>query len=309
VSGFFRHAELRYGENPHQRAALYLEAGAQSGAALGEKLQGKELSYNNYLDLDAAYRAVYGQKAHACAIIKHTNPCGLAVAETQTEAFLRALAGDPISAFGSVLGLNQPLSEKTAQAIIDSRLFVECIIAPGFDEGARARFADRQNLRLVVAPPGDPAPQLHFHRIGGGLLVQDCDPGLGDPSEWRVVSRRGLSPGDLDELVFAMHAAMLCKSNAITVTRDKMLLGAGAGHMSRIDAAEQAIKKAGERARGGFMGSDAFFPFPDCIKLAAAAGIAAVVQPGGSLRDADSIAAADEHDLVLVFTGRRHFRH
>jgi phosphoribosylaminoimidazolecarboxamide formyltransferase/IMP cyclohydrolase len=309
IGGFSRNTRLRYGENPHQRGFLYVEAEGGPGVALGQKLGGKELSYNNYLDLDAAYRAVYGLPVHACAVVKHTNPCGLAVAPSQAAAFAEALAGDPVSAFGSVLGFNERLDATTAEAILASRLFVECIIAPDFTEEAQKLFSSRSNLRLVTAPQGDPRPPLHFHRIGGGLLVEESDPGSGAPTDWRVVSQRGLEPGWLAELAFAMHAACTLKSNAIAVTKGQALLGAGAGHMSRVDAAAQALAKAGERARGGFLGSDAFFPFPDCVQLAAAAGIVAIVQPGGSVRDADSIAEADKQGLCLVFTGRRHFRH
>ena len=309
IGDFTRHTRLRYGENPHQRAVLYIEAGSQGGVAHGEQLSGKELSYNNYLDLDAAYRAVQGLSGQACAVVKHTNPCGLALCATQAEAFAAALAGDPISAFGSILGFNQPLDAATAQAILTSRLFVECIVAPGFTKEAKELLHSHKNLRLFAAPPGEPAPPLHFHRIGGGLLVEENDAGVGSEPDFRVVTQRGLDAGWLAELKFAMHVAFLLKSNAIAVTKGQALLGAGAGQMSRVDAASQALSKAGERARGGFLGSDAFFPFSDCVKLAATAGIVAIAQPGGSVRDADSIAEADKHGLAMVFTGRRHFRH
>lgn len=314
---FVRHTGLRYGENPHQRASLYHEDGARGGVALGQQLAGKELSYNNYLDLDLALRAVHGLPEFACAVVKHTNPCGLACAATQPLGFERALAGDPLSAFGSVLGFNRPLAGETAAAILASKTFVECIVAPGFTDEALALLRGRESLRLVAVPPVDPRPALQLHRIGGGLLVQETDPGVfgsGDGTDrdagtWRLVTRRGLEPGWRDELRFALHAACILKSNAIAVTHGRALLGAGAGHTSRIDAAAQALSKAGAGASGAFLASDAFFPFPDCVERAAQAGIAAIIQPGGSIRDAESIAACDRLGLAMVFTGRRHFRH
>ncbi len=309
LGGFVQKGALRYGENPHQQAYLFQERGTASGAAYATQLGGKELSYNNYLDLDAAYRAVYPLAAPACAIIKHTNPCGLAMAAAQEDAFARALAADPLAAFGSVLGLNRPLGAATAQRILAAELFVECIIAPDFTAEARELLRGKTNLRLVVAPPGSPLPSSQLHRIGGGVLWQQCDSGVNDPAEWTVVSRRPLAPGWQQELRFAMHAACALRSNAIAVTREQTLIGAGSGQPSRIGAARLALSQAGERSRGGFLSSDAFFPFPDCVEAAAAAGIAAIIEPGGSLRDGESIAACDRHDIALVFTGRRHFRH
>lgn len=309
LGGFVQTGALRYGENPHQQAYLFQELGTAGGAAYATQLGGKELSYNNYLDLDAAYRAVYPLSEPACAIIKHTNPCGLAAAATQEDAFTRALAADPLAAFGSVLGLNRPLRAATAERILAAELFVECIIAPDFTPEARELLRGKTNLRLVVAPPGSPHPCSQLHRIGGGVLWQQSDAGVNDPADWKVVSRRPLAPGWQDELRFAMHAACALRSNAIAVTREHTLLGAGSGQPSRIGAARLALSQAGERSRGGFLGSDAFFPFPDCVEAAAAAGIAAIIQPGGSLRDGESIAACDRHEIALVFTGRRHFRH
>lgn len=301
---------LRYGENPHQTAYLYLDAASPKGVAGGQLLSGKPLSYNNYLDLDAAYRAVYDLPAPACAIIKHTSPCGLACADAPAEAFLRALAADAPSAFGSVLGFNREFDARAATALLGSKLFVECIVAPQFAAEAIALLAGRENLRLVAAPAGHPAPRTAGHLIGGGLLVQSVDPGpdqLG--SDYRVVTQRGLEPGWEAELQFAMYAAWTLKSNAIAITRERALLGAGGGLPSRVDACELAIKKAGVRARGAFLASDAFFPFPDCVERAHAAGIVAIVQPGGSIRDDQSIAACDKLGLAMVFTGQRHFRH
>lgn len=309
--GLVRGPELRYGENPHQSAHLYLDEPAGPGAAGCQQLGGKPLSYNNYLDLDASYRAVYDLSAPACAIVKHTNPCGLAEAATQAQAFARALAADPLSAFGSVIGFNRPLDEETARLILESKLFVECIIAPAFAPAAQALLGSRENLRLCQAPAGHPAPATGGHRIGGGMLLQTVDRGplVDGTAAWKVVTRRGLEPGWEAELRFAMHVAWVLKSNSIAVTRERSLVGAGGGLMSRVDAAELALKKAGERSRGAFLASDAFFPFPDCVQLAAKAGVVALVQPGGSLRDSQSIAACDELGLAMVFTGQRHFRH
>jgi phosphoribosylaminoimidazolecarboxamide formyltransferase/IMP cyclohydrolase len=309
IEGFVRQEELRYGENPHQRGFLYLFDGEQRGVARGKLLAGKPLSYNNFIDLDGSYRAVWGLGEPGCAIIKHTNPCGLAEGSSQAEAFLRALAGDPVSAFGSVIGFNTPLEAETAEAIKEKKLFVECIAAPGFTDEARKSLERRGNLRLLQAPAGDPAPGWHAHRIGGGLLVEETDGGLNDPASWDVVTDKKLGDGWLDELAFAMRAVAALKSNAISISKGRALLGAGTGQMSRVDATEHAIKKAGDEAKGGFLGSDAFFPFDDCVRLAAEAGVVAIAQPGGSKRDADSIAACNELGLAMVFTGRRHFRH
>ncbi len=306
----FRSRQLRYGENPHQAAYLYIESARSGGVAQARALQGKTLSYNNYLDLDAAYRAVYPLATPACAIVKHTNPCGLSCADSLAVAFTRALSADPVAAFGGVLAFNRPLDEEAALALRDSKLFVECVIAPGFADAAHDVLRDRTNLRLVEAPPGSPLPGWVSHRIGGGLLVQTPDPGpYAEKTELSVVSRRGLAPGWEEELRFAAHAAAALKSNAIAISREHCLLGAGTGQVSRVEAVAQALHKAGERARGAFLGSDAFFPFPDCVRLAQTAGIAAIIQPGGSVRDAESIAACDELGLAMVFTGRRHFRH
>lgn len=308
LEGFVQVQTLRYGENPHQPAALY-RMPQEGGVAAGTLLAGKPLSYNNLLDMDAAYRAAYGLHDHGCTIVKHTNPCGMAQAKSQAEVFKLALAGDPLSAFGGVIGFNQPLELSTVQAILESKLFVECIAAPAMNPDAQAALKRRENLRLFVVPAGNPAPAQHAHRIGGGLLVQVPDSPEADISAWKCVTNRQLEPGWMDELRFAMNVAGVLKSNSIAVTRAQALLGAGAGQMSRVDAAEQALKKAGDRAQGAFLGSDAFFPFPDTVELAAKAGIAAMVQPGGSKRDQESIDACDAHGIAMVFTGTRHFRH
>lgn len=306
--GFTASSRLRYGENPHQQAALFVD-GSGTGVAAGVLLQGKELSYNNLLDLDGAYRSVYGRGPQRCAIVKHTNPCGIAEAPTQSKAFQRALSGDPMAAFGSVIGFNRPLQAATAEAILASKLFVECIAAPGFSDEARASLATRRNLRLVAVPPGDPAPADHLHRIGGGLLVQNVDPGPTGGDDWEVVTEKAPAPDMKDEMVFAMRTAASLKSNAVCVTSDRTLRGAGAGLMSRIDACRLALEKAGDFSNGAVLASDGFFPFDDCVRLAADRGVETVVQPGGSRGDGEVIAACDELGLAMVFTAQRHFRH
>lgn len=300
---------LRYGENPHQDAWLYREARSERGVANGRLLQGKELSYNNYLDLDAAYRAAWSLPGVSCAVVKHTNPCGMATAATQVEAFERALSGDRVSAFGGILGFNTALSGETAKAIKDSKLFVECIVAPTIEEEARKVLAKKTDLRLLEAPAMDPAPHPSFHRIGGGFLVQLPDPGVKDTSAWKQVAGDPLDSDAMEELLFTMRCVAALKSNAIAVTSDRTLRGAGMGVTSRVDACELALRKAGDLTRGAMLASDAFFPFPDCVELAAAAGIRAIVQPGGSKRDDEVIAAAAKLGVAMVFSGRRHFRH
>lgn len=305
---FVAGAPLRYGENPHQRAELLVEDGGR-GVAAGTLLQGKALSFNNLLDLDAAYRAAHGEGGHRCAVVKHTNTCGLAEAEMQADAFTAALSGDPMAAFGGVIGFNSALEGATAAAIKESGLFVECIAAPAFTAEAIAMLAGRTNLRLLEVPPGDPSPGRTFHTIGGGLLVQEADPGPAPTTEWKTVTRRPADPEMLAEMSFAMRAVALLKSNAVCVTSGRTLRGAGAGLMSRVDATRLALEKAGPAARGAVLASDGFFPFDDSVRVAAVAGIAAVVQPGGSKRDDEVVAACDELGLVMVLTGRRHFRH
>lgn len=313
IGPFVRTQALRYGENPHQKAFLYRDPHEVIGAAWADSLQGKALSYTNLLDVDAAYRATHGLRElfgrPACTIVKHAAACGMAVADSQVDAFWQALSGDRLSAFGSVIGFDSVLLEQTAQAMADSKLFVECICAPGFSDGARALLAGKPNLRLLVMPTGNPEPRASFHRIGGGLLVQNSDPGVSEPASWQVVSQRPLPSDWIPELRFAEFAAMMLRSNAISVSRGLTLLGAGTGHVSRVDAAALALRKAGSQSEGAFLGSDAFFPFPDCAEAAAAAGVCAIIQPGGSVRDAETIAVCDRHNLTLVFSGRRHFRH
>jgi phosphoribosylaminoimidazolecarboxamide formyltransferase / IMP cyclohydrolase len=310
-----RKMALRYGENPHQQAALYARPdcpGANVVAA--RQLGGKELSYNNLLDLDSALAIVRQFAAPAAVVIKHNNPCGAAVAETLAEALRRALAGDPQSAFGSVLGLNRSVDAATAEVLCAPGLFVEAIVAPRFDAAALQLLTTkpkwRANVRLMeVGDLEQSRPQWGFRFLDGGLLLQEADV-LSDPEElWQVVTAAKPDARQMDDLRFAWDMVRHVKSNAIVLCKDRMLLGTGAGQMSRVDSTEIAVKKAGDRAQGSVMASDAFFPFPDSIDAAAAAGVVAVIQPGGSKNDEASVAACNHHGMAMVVTGRRHFKH
>ncbi|TNF33159.1 MAG: bifunctional phosphoribosylaminoimidazolecarboxamide formyltransferase/IMP cyclohydrolase [Deltaproteobacteria bacterium] len=296
--------DLRYGENPHQKAALYRAVGTTSPL---EQLGGKELSFNNLVDLDAARALVAEFDRPTIAIVKHTNPCGLASAELLHDAFVNALAGDPVSAFGSIVAANRPVDMATVDAI--GKLFVEVIVAPGFTADALAELrAKKKACRLIAAPVArDPGPDVK--RIADGVLIQDTDRSPVDPATWQVVSAKRPDAADLAALAFAWRAVKHVKSNAIVLARGEELVGVGAGQMSRVDAVELAVKRAGERAAGSVLASDAFFPFPDGVEVAAAAGVRAIVQPGGSIRDGEVIAAADRLGLVMLTTGVRHFKH
>ena len=310
-----RKAVLRYGENPHQRAALYAEA-RPCGASLvaAEQLHGKELSYNNLLDLDSALEIVRQFAEPAVSVIKHNNPCGAAVAQTLAEALRRGLAGDPVSAFGSVLGMNRVVDGATAEVLAEPGLFVEAIVAPDFAPEALHILTTKPkwkaSVRLMkVGDLGLERFPWAYRYIDGGLLMQDADV-LPDPEEdWKVVTESKPTEAQWAELRFAWAIVRHVKSNAIVLCKERMLLGAGAGQMSRVDSTEIAIKKAAGRVAGSVMGSDAFFPFPDSIEKAAAAGVAAVIQPGGSVKDAEAIAACNRHRMPMIFTGRRHFKH
>ena len=299
---------LRYGENPHQAAGLYVPAsGARRGLASAKQLQGKELSYNNFVDLEAA-RSLAGEFSRpAAVIIKHNNPCGAAEQETLLNAYLKALASDPVSAFGGVLAFNRVVDAATAEEV--AKLFVECIAAPGFDEKAKTIFAAKKNLRLLELPGNglEPDRELQLKRILGAVLVQQPD--LGEISELRTVTKRAASPGEMSTLLFAWKVSKHVKSNAIVFARDGATLGVGAGQMSRVDSVKLAVMKAQSSLQGSVVASDAFFPFPDGVEEAAKAGATAVIQPGGSVRDADVIAAADRLGMAMVFTGMRHFLH
>lgn len=298
---------LRYGENPHQSAVLYShEAGA--GPLGGELLQGKELSYNNLLDLNAAWTAVQSHDSPAVVIVKHLSPCGIAQGPSLTEAFTAALASDPVSAFGGVIATNVVFDAETAEAL--GELFVECIAAPGYDEDALAVLARRKNCRLLRIPDQSIAPPWEVRSINRGLLWQTLDEGdPPDAPEWRVVTRRAPTDEEMVGLRFAWTACRHVKSNAIVFARGTATVGIGGGQPNRVDCVRIATERAGERARGAVCASDAFFPFPDGIEAAAAAGITAIVQPGGSVRDDAAIAAADAAGMAMVFTGVRHFKH
>jgi len=302
---------LRYGENPHQAAAFYVETPPAAGTiAAAEQLQGKELSYNNIQDAHAALEMVREFDRPAVAAVKHTNPCGLALGDTVAEAFARARDADPVSIFGGIVAANRTVDAAAAAAMRE--LFLEVIIAPDFDPEARAILAGRPNLRLLRVQPWAP-PRRYFdvRSVGGGILVQEADwrPERLDPAVERVVTRRAPSPEEWAQLEFAWKVVKYVKSNAIVLARDWVAIGVGAGQMNRVTAARLALEQAGERARGAVLASEAFFPFADVVETAAQAGITAIVQPGGSRRDADSIAAADAAGIAMVFTGRRHFRH
>jgi phosphoribosylaminoimidazolecarboxamide formyltransferase / IMP cyclohydrolase len=319
-----RAAQLRYGENPHQEAALYVEPAAHpSTLAQAKILHGKELSYNNLLDLDAALELVREFTDPAAVVIKHNNPCGCALGKTLAEAFEKAHAGDPVSAFGSVVGFNRPLDAATADLMTKPDRFIEAVIAPGYEPAAFEILSTRpkwaKNVRILSCPAMcDPRPPgVEYRSISGGLLVQDRDkaefdrPSASEPekAEWRVVTRKSPSPAQLADLKFAWLVAKRVKSNAIVYVRDRALVGVGAGQMSRVDSVRLASEKAGDLSRGAVMGSDAFFPFRDGVDAAVKAGIVAVVQPGGSKQDASVIAACDEAGVAMLMTGRRHFRH
>ncbi len=312
---------LRYGENPHQAAAFYTDGSRRPGVATAQQWQGKELSYNNINDTDAAFELVaeFAGGAPACAIIKHANPCGVATAGTLTEAYLRAYHCDQTSAFGGIVALNQTLDATTAEEIC--KIFTEVVIAPDATDEARAIFATKKNLRLLTtgALPDPLVPGMAFKQVAGGFLVQDRDAGHIAASDLKVVTKRAPSDAELNDLLFAWVVAKHVKSNAIIYVRDGATVGVGAGQMSRVDSTRIAARKAQDMAealglptaltKGSVVASDAFFPFADGLIAAAEAGATAIIQPGGSMRDDEIIAAANERGLAMVFTGQRHFRH
>jgi phosphoribosylaminoimidazolecarboxamide formyltransferase / IMP cyclohydrolase len=297
---------LRYGENPHQAAVLYSYTPGQ-GPLGGKVLQGKELSYNNLLDLDAAWRAAVCHSEPAVAIVKHLSPCGIASAPNLEQAYRAALASDPVSAYGGIVAANRLLDGATAAAIKD--LFVECIIAPGFSPEARTTLASKKNCRLVELPDLEIEPKIELRSITRGLLQQSVD--FGDPAEteWKVVSARQPTAEEWAALRFAWKACQHVKSNSIVLAQGTATVGIGGGQPNRVDCVRIAVQRAGEKTQGAVMASDAFFPFPDSVETAAQAGVTAVVHPGGSMRDAETLAAADKAGLALVLTGVRHFRH
>ncbi len=310
-----RKAVLRYGENPHQQAALYARPESQAASvAAAIQLHGKELSYNNFLDLDSALGIVRMFREPAAAVIKHNNPCGAATADTLADALRNAMAGDPLSAFGSVLGLNRVVDAASAEVLAEPGLFVEAIVAPDFSPEAIEILTTKPkwkaNVRLMkVGELGQDQARWQFRCIEGGVLMQEADV-LHDPEEaWQVVTTAQPTESQMTDLRFAWEIVRHVKSNAIVLAKQRMLLGVGAGQMSRVDSVEISIKKAAERAPGSVLASDAFFPFPDSIERAAAAGVTAIIQPGGSRNDAQVIAACNQYNLPMVFTNRRHFKH
>lgn len=296
--------DLRYGENPHQKAAMYSD-GTGQGVANARQLQGKELSYNNIVDLQAAWDLAQEFDEPVVAIIKHTNPCGTATGKTLLEAYQKALQCDPVSAFGGVIGVNRPIDAAAAEEM--AKLFLEVIAAPAFDEGAKAAFAAKKNLRLVEVPAGE--QKWVLKNISGGTLVQDADLAKLSESDLKVVSKRPPTPEEKRALLFAWKICKHVKSNAILYARDGQSVGVGAGQMSRVDSCKIGAMKAQLPLQGTVAASDAFFPFPDGVEEIAKAGATAIIQPGGSVRDAEVIEAADRLGLAMIFTGIRHFRH
>jgi phosphoribosylaminoimidazolecarboxamide formyltransferase/IMP cyclohydrolase len=299
--------QLRYGENPHQRAGFYAteDAGGLAGA---EQLHGKELSYNNLLDTDAAWGMATDLDEPCVAIIKHANPAGYAVGDDLATAYRRALEGDPVSAFGGIVAANRPVDLATAEQLIE--VFTEVVIAPGYDDDALEVLRTKKNLRILTTPNAQrPGAHLGFRTVAGGVLVQDADTGPEPWGDWQVVTSIQPDAATLANLRFAWIAAKHTRSNAIVLAADGQVVGVGAGQMSRVDSVRLAVERSGERHVGAVLASDAFFPFRDGPDAAAAAGIRAIVQPGGSVRDDEVVAAAEDHDIPMVFTGRRHFRH
>lgn len=312
-------ADLRYGENPHQKAALYRHndpfrgdgsaAGAlhHTGVADAELLSGKEMSFNNYVDADAAWQLVCDFEELACAIIKHTNPAGVALGTTAEDAYRRALACDPVSAFGGIVAFNRPVDEAAARAVIE--IFTEVIIAPAYDESAIAILSTKKNLRVLRSDQVKQSESLEYKQVSGGILVQTRDTHRMKREELKVVSKRAPSEKEIDDLLFAWTVCKHTKSNAIVYARDKQTVGVGAGQMSRVDSVKIGAMRAQLPVAGSVIASDAFFPFRDGIDEAAKQGITAIIQPGGSMRDEEAITAANENDLAMVFTGVRHFKH
>jgi phosphoribosylaminoimidazolecarboxamide formyltransferase/IMP cyclohydrolase len=314
--------DLRYGENPHQKAAFYTDhpATERPCIATAEQLHGKELSYNNILDLDSALNLAREFAGPACVVVKHNNPCGAAVAGKLADAFNAAWDGDPLSAFGGIIAFNKRVDADTASAIMDpkAKRFVECVIAPDYEPHALEALKKwKENVRLLKTGELTGGPQgLDYRRVDGGLLVQTRDVGADKPDEWKCVTKRKPTEAEFHALHFAWFVCKHVKSNAIVLaSRERerpescSVVGVGAGQMSRVVSVEIAVKKAGDKSKGSVLASDAFFPFPDNVEAAAAAGVTAIIQPGGSVKDKDSIEACDRHGIAMLFTGVRHFRH
>ena len=309
ISGQLRQT-LRYGENPHQAAGWYQHGAVPTGWAAAEQLQGKALSYNNLVDLEAARRIIAefpGDEQPAAAVLKHTNPCGVSIGNTLATAYQQAFDADNISAFGGIVALNQPIDEATAEALTGT--FLECVVAPDCEESAKAVLSRKKNLRILTLKDLGLGPKQTVRAIAGGFLAQNSDDLREDPAQWKIVTDKQPSEAELAEMLFAWRVVKHVKSNAILVTANRTTLGVGAGQMNRVGAVEIALKQAGEKTQGATLASDGFFPFDDSVRTAAAAGIKAIVQPGGSIRDEDSIKAANELGIVMAFTGTRHFLH
>ncbi len=316
---YTRRSVLRYGENPHQRAAFYVEPNPSGPSlATAKLLHGKELSYNNLLDLDSALRLVRQFAEPGSVVLKHNNPCGAAVADTLAEAFELAYEGDTVSAFGGIVGLNRQVDRATAERLCEPGRFIEAIVAPGFETEAVALLTTKptwkNSVRLLdlgtpVGPESPPPTGFDTRRIEGGLLVQDWDAIEADPAAGEVPTKRQPTDAERADLAFAWTVCGAVKSNAIVLVKDRQLVGVGAGQMSRLDSVRIAVEKAGDRAQGAVLASDAFFPFRDGPDTAAKAGVIAIIQPGGSRRDAETLDACNEHDMSMILTGRRHFRH
>lgn len=300
---------LRYGENPHQSATWYGSGTMAQGWGKATLLQGKELSYNNLVDLEAARRLIaeFGREEPAAAILKHTNPCGVAIGGSLVEAYTKAFNADAISAFGGIVALNQAIDEATAKEL--TKTFLECVVAPDCSPEARDILAKKSKVRILLLPDLSRGEKQTVKVIAGGFLVQAADDVVETPDEWRVVTEKQPTPAQLAELLFAWKVSKHVKSNAIVVTKNQTTLGVGAGQMNRVGSVKIALEQAGEAAKGGYLASDGFFPFDDSVRTAAQFGIEAIVQPGGSLKDQDSINAANELGLIMVLTGIRHFLH
>ncbi|MEG4441963.1 bifunctional phosphoribosylaminoimidazolecarboxamide formyltransferase/IMP cyclohydrolase [Microcoleus sp. AT9_B5] len=299
---------LRYGENPHQAATWYQSGSTPTGWTTSTILQGKELSYNNLVDLEAARRLIVEfPDTPAAAILKHTNPCGTALGTTISEAYQKAFDTDSVSAFGGIVALNRPIDAATATAL--TQTFLECIVAPGCEPEAEQIIKKKAKVRVLILPDLTQGPPQTVKIIAGGLLVQESDNIVEETSKWRVVTEKQPTAGELEELLFAWKVAKHVKSNAIVVTRDRTTIGVGAGQMNRVGSVKLALEQAGDKSKGAILASDGFFPFDDSVKTAAEAGIIAIVQPGGSMRDRDSIEAANQLGITMVFTDIRHFLH
>lgn len=300
-------SDLRYGENPHQKAAFYRDPDSREGIAAAKKLHGKELSYNNIVDMEAAWDLISEWKDEpACAIIKHTNPCGCSLGKNALDAFTKAFNADSKSAFGGIVAMNREVDEETAKAM--KPIFFEVVLAPKFSKEALDILETKKNIRLIEVPPVE-KEELNLHKVSGGLLVQTPDNSRETRKDCKVVTKRAPTEAEWKAMEFAWTIVKHVKSNAIVLTNETTTLGVGAGQMNRVGSAEIAIAEAGEKAKGSVMSSDAFFPFGDTVEAAAKAGVTAVIQPGGSIRDQQSIDMADKYNIAMVFTGHRHFRH